>query len=1176
MFGADAQHRKSKKSGGSSHKSSSHKSGSGHKSSGSSHSKKSRHGSSKSSRSSKGKRSKHSRGRKHHYTSFNDEPDEDTYVPIQNVTDHSEMRETFVHPPEAAKPWVFWYWTQGAVSREGITLDLQAMKDAGIGGAYLMSIKGPATPPVYSPVLTQLSPEWWQMVKFAMSEADRLGLKIAMHDADGFAVAGGPWITPELSMQKLTWSKTIIHGGRLANDMLEQPETNENYYHDVAVYAYPLKPGEDASSENTGVTVSTSKPGDNGAYLAAKGNKKSFSADTTCWIQYSFALPFTCRSITIHTNGNNYEAQRLALQISYDGVHFIPYTKLEPARAGWQDGDAPNTYSIPAVAAKFYRFIYEKAGTEPGAEDLESAKWKPNLKIQGITLYSAPQINQYEGKNGEVWRVGTKTTKAQIPNASCVPMDELTDITKYVDTRGRLNWNAPYGDWVVLRIGHTSTGHKNDTGGAGKGLEVDKFNPAAVKLQFDNWYGEAIKQGVPDLAARVLKMFHVDSWEAGSQNWTENFPQEFAKRRGYDPMPYLPAMTGVPLESADLSEKFLHDVRQTITELLVDKFFHTMATLAHEKGATFSAESVAPTMVSDGMLHYREADIPMGEFWFRSPTHDKPNDMLDAISGGHIYGKNLIQAEAFTEVRMAWDEHPGMLKTLADRNFALGANRYVLHVFNHNPWTDRKPGMTLDGVGTYFQRDQTWFKPGKAFIDYLARCQTLLQMGKPVADIAVFSGEELPARAVLPDRLVSVLPGIFGADAVASEAKRLQNTGQPLRTVPDGVTSMANMADAEDFVNPLRGYAYDSFNTDALLRLATVRDGRIVLPGGASYKILVLPGAGKMTPNGDVLSKELMTKVQQLVNDGATVIVNGEKLQASLQSNRIIKAPYTEETFNTLGLERDLIATDTLQQYAKGIAYTHRVADGTDIYFIANQDNSQRIINLSLRVANKIPEMWDPLTGEAYQASGWTNENGRTSLTIRLEPNGSYFIVLRNPSRNESRRGRNWSEFKTVRSVEGVWSVQFDPKFGGPAEPVQFTRLTDWSKSDIPSVKYYSGTADYLQIVKWNANLVAHRKLWLDLGTFGNIASVTINGVFCGTAWSPPYRVDITGALHSGYNKVHVEVSNTWQNRLIRDHSLPEDKRVTNTVAPYRLDGKPLLPAGLFGPVKIVEIDKSN
>lgn len=1185
LFNADAQHKKShKKSGGSG--SSHHSKSSSHHSSGGSHSKKSSHGSSShgkksshsSSRSKKSKHGKSSRSKHghHHYVAFNDQPAPEHIVPLVPVTDQSPLRQAFVNPGEAAKPWVFWYWEQAAVSKAGITLDLQAMKDAGIGGAYLMTIKGAANPPLMNPPVEQLTPEWWQMVKFAMSEADRIGIKLAMHDCDGFAVAGGPWITPELSMQKLTWSKTIVQGGKLVTDTLAKPQANNNYYRDIAVYAYPLVKGFDASTENIVPKVTTSKKGEEVQFLAVKGNKKTFSSDTACWIQYTFDQPFTCRSVTITTKSLNYQAQRLTLQVSDDGEKFVTYTQFEPARSGWQDGDAPNTYSVPEVTAKYFRFVYDKAGTEPGAEDLDAAKWKPNLKLSGITLYSAPQLNQYEGHNGEVWRVAANTANVDVPGSLCVKKADLINITAYMDARGKLNWNAPAGDWVVLRMGHTSTGHMNETGGAAKGLECDKLNPEAVTLQFNNWFGEAVKQAGPDLAARVLKIFHVDSWECGSQNWSPVFVAEFKKRRGYDPIPYLPAMAGVPLESAEQSEKFLHDVRQTIAEALVDNFFHTMATLAHQQGCSFSSESVAPTMLSDGMLHFREADIPMGEFWLRSPTHDKPSDVLDAVSGGHIYGKPLIQAEAFTELRMAWDEHPGMLKALADRNFALGVNRFVLHVFNHNPWTDRKPGMTLDGVGTYLQRDQTWWKPGKAWFDYLQRCQAMLQMGKPVTDIAVFTGEDYPTRAILPDRLVNTMPGIFGADVVNSEAVRLENAGQPMRSLPDGVTSSANMADAQKWVNPLRGYAYDSFNSDVLLRLARVNNGRIELPGGASYGLLVLPGATKMSPNGDAASPQLLAKVNQLVADGATVLVGGKALSALNANNskgRVLKAPYQDETFKAIGMERDLIATDSLQHYVKDIAWTHRTDPDFDIYFIANQQNTERVINVSVRVANKIPEIWDPVTGDTYQAGDWSNDNGRTALNLRLAPNGSVFIVLRTPAPEASHTRNNWNEYKPVRDVEGIWQVKFDPAFGGPDQPVIFTTLTDWSQNDINGIKYYSGTADYEQTVKWNSNLVAHRKLWLDLGNLANIASVTVNGVYCGTVWTPPYRVDITNTLHTGYNKIHVEVTNTWANRLIGDQKQPADKRITNTTAPYRLEGKPLLPAGLFGPVKIVELD---
>src|SRR4029079_18923822 len=264
----------------------------------------------------------------------------------------------------------------------------------------------------------------------------------------------------------------------------------------------------------------------------------------------------------------------------------------------------------------------------------------------------------------------------------------------------------------------------------------------------------------------------------------------------------------------------------------------------------------------------------MGEFWLNSPTHDKPNDMLDAISGGHIYGKNIIQAEAFTSVRMNWGEHPGNLKAIGDRNFALGINKMVLHVFTHNPWTDRKPGMTLDGVGLYFQRDQTWFNQSKVWIDYLTRCQAMLQLGKPVVDIAVFTGEEVPRRSVLPDRLVNILPGIFGKEKVEAEKKRLENTGQPMRQIPDGVTHSANMADPENWIDPLNGYAYDSYNVDALLNLSSVRDGSIHLSTGPNYRLLILPGAHKMSPNECSLSLAVALRIKQFAEQGGTVLMN--------------------------------------------------------------------------------------------------------------------------------------------------------------------------------------------------------------------------------------------------------------------------------------------------------------
>lgn len=1102
-----------------------------------------------------------------------------------NALTGEQMKQAFLHPPEAAKPWIFWYWMQASVTREGIKADLEAMKYEGIGGAYLMPIKGPANLPYLNPPVNQLTPEWWAMVKYAMQEAGRLGLKIAMHDCDGFAVAGGPWITPEMSMQKVVWTKTLVAGGKAFNDTLARPESYKGFYKDIKILAYPSPEGSGITTEKV-IPKVTASTGADLQYLAEAGNKKSFAASEPCWIQLAFDKPFTCRSLVVKTTASNFQSERLIIEVSNNGTDFKRLTQLEPPRSGWQDGDAQITNDIVPTTARYFRFVYNKEGTEPGAEDIDFAKWKPSLKLSGIELSSEAMIHQFEGKNGEVWRVSKRTTVRQVPDELAVKKNGIIDITDKLDANGRLRWNIPAGNWTILRIGHTSTGHTNATGGAGAGLECDKFDPAAAEVQFDNWFGQISKQVGPDLTKEVLKIFHVDSWECGSQNWSTKFPEEFKKRRGYDLLPYLPVMAGIPVESAEVSEKVLSDVRQTIAELVVANFYGTMAKLAHAKGASFSAESVAPVFTSDGMLHQSQADIPMGEFWLRSPSHDKPSDMADAISAGHIYGKNIIQAEAFTELRMMWDEYPGMLKTMADRNFAAGINRYVFHVDVLNPWLDRKPGMTLDGIGTFLQRDQTWWKQGDAWMKYIARCQALLQMGKPVVDIAVFTGEETPRRAILPDRLVNTLPGLFGKERLEEENIRLANKGVPMRVIPDGVSNTANSADPDKWVDPLHGYAYDSINLDALLRLATVKDGRIVLPGGARYSVLVIPGSHPMSPDSSVMSVAAIKKIKQLADKGAKIIFDAkpnktpglsddkpvQAVAAQLSANKnILKGAYRNADLNTIRVSKDIILTDSTGNYAPDIAWNHRKGDGFDIYFLANQHAQARTINVSLRATGKTPELWDALTGETRYASDWKPVNGRTELSIKLESNGSVFIVLKSASNIAKNKTKNWASASTVSVLKNDWSVKFDEHYGGPSKPVKFTSLIDWSKNEDAAIKYYSGTASYSQTINWQQK-GKNENIWLDLGTVNNVADVYVNGVRSGTAWTYPYRVNISKALKEGANDIRIEVSNTWANRLIGDHALPENQRTTWTNAVYRLENKPLLPAGLMGLVKILKL----
>ena len=1047
------------------------------------------------------------------------------------------LQEQFASPMEEAKPWTFWYWMHGAVTPEGITADLEAMKEVGLGGAYLMPIRGNVEAPQFEGKAQQLTPYFWEMVRHSMAEADRLGLKLGMHICDGFALAGGPWITPEESMQKVVWSDTIIGGGDINGLSLPLPEAYEGYYEDIAVYAFPLKKQPQDTNLRPKVSVGTL------AGAEVKDPKKAVNMDDKgvirssypCWIQYEYTEPVTCNQVEIILSGNNYQAHRLKMLASEDGKTFAEVKQFVPARHGWQNTDFQSTNAIPQTTARYFRFEWTPVGSEPGSEDLDAAKWKPNLKIKDIVLHTAPRIHQWEGKAGFVWRVASATTPVEIPDEACIQLDECKQFT--LDAAGTFTAQLPDGEWRILRMGHTSTGHTNATAGGGKGLESNKFDAKIVRKQFDNWFAQAFEQTDPQLAHKVLKYMHVDSWECGSQNWSDNFASEFQARRGYDVMPYLPLLAGVPMVNVVKSEQILRDVRTTIGELVTDVFYDVLSACAKEYDCSFSAECVCPTMVSDGLMHYQKVDLPMGEFWLNSPTHDKPNDMLDAVSGAHIYGKNIVQAEGFTEVRGVWDEDPAMIKPLMDRNFALGINKLFFHVYTHNPWMDKKPGMTLDGIGLFFQRDQTWWKEGKAFVDYVTRCQALLQYGHPVADIAVFTGEEMPRRSILPDRLVNMLPGIYGQERVESEKIRLANEGQPTRVRPVGVTHSANMADPENWVNPMRGYAYDSFNKDVMLRLAKVKDGRIVLPGGASYKVLILPTAHPMNPDNLLLSPEVQQKVDEWQKSGVV----------------IPQLPYMDNDFSAYGLEKDVILPEN-------VAYTHRSGMAYEIYFIANQEEKPRTFTASFRIENRTPELWDAMNGQICQPSEWKVEGNRTEVILHLPANGSVFVVFPIQSKVTNKEMTN----EEVHPVEvSEWEVSFPLVNKSVVRPTLF----DWSQEEDEQLKYYSGHAQYKGSFVWKQT---EGNVYLRLNKVANVATVFVNGVDCGVAWTSPYEVDITQALKEGENTLEISVVNTWANafRGADKGKAPFEGIWAN--ARYRIPGDVLLPAGLLGKIECV------
>ncbi|MBQ9356129.1 MAG: discoidin domain-containing protein [Prevotella sp.] len=1018
---------------------------------------------------------------------------------------------------DTTRPWTFWYWMYGAVSQEGIKADLQAMKNVGLGGCYLMPIRGVSEKPEFEGQAQQLSPAFWQMVDYAFSQADSLGLEMGLHVCDGFALAGGPWISSEESMQQVVSTITSARG-QMKGISLERPTVRENYYEDIATFAFPL-PEPDTFS----FASAASSPQLSMSATMTLNDRGIFAATEPAWVQYDFLQPHTFRHIVIAPNGTNMQAQRMCVEVSDDGINFRTVKQLVPPRQGWQNYDQPTTFAFPPATARYWRLSWTPEGSEPGSEDMDAAKWRPRLGLKDAVLGSSPRIESWEGKAGLAWRIATATTASELPDADCVQMADVVRLELDGDRIATDFFaNRPY---CIVRIGHTSTGYTNATAGGGRGLECDKFSAAAVNKQLDNWFERFMQRP----HASVVKFLHVDSWECGCQNWSSNFASEFQRRRGYDLMPYLPLLAGIPMVSAQKSEEVLRDVRLTVNDLIHDVFFAAVGERAHRHGLLFSAESVAPTMVADGMEHYRLADMPMGEYWLNSPTHDKPNDMLDAISGAHLYGKPIIQAEGFTEVRGVWDETPAGIKPLLDRNLALGMNRLFFHVFTHNPWTDRRPGMTLDGIGLFFQRDQTWFPEARGLVDYVTRCQRLLQQGEPVTDIAVYTGDEMPRRAWRPEQLADVLPGLMGSDRVEAELQRRANVGQPMTESPVGVKHQAGITDPAFWVNPLGGYAYDSMNPDALFHQPF------------NYRVLVVP-------QGVLVSDEARQRIDTLRQAGVT----------------IIDRPFTDRTIG--GLLPDV-------QLPEGIAFCHRWQDSRDIYFLSNQQDSEQRFIATFRCAPRHVVFFDPLANRYFiDVDDIIAADTLTVVRMRMKPRQSLFVLFGfdDVTPQVSARlhaaipGPDMPQPVFEWRLKGKWQLTFRES----GVSMKSDTLFSWASHSDPAIRFFSGHARYKTTIRFKERNNMGRTI-LSLGQVHDVAHVWLNGRDIGIVWMPPYEVDVTGYMQQGDNTLEVEVVNTWHNALrgTDQGTPPYDGIWTN--ARYRTPGDSLLPAGLLGPVEL-------
>lgn len=815
-------------------------------------------------------------------------------------------------------------------------------------------------------------------------------------------------------------------------------------------------------------------------------------------------------------------------------MHFDGFLR-QPARWPAFFGDGLLPPELEKMKNEFYRDVTVLAFPTPSGNERIT-------NIDEKALYvRAPYSSQLYVKPF----LPAPATYPMPPQGAAIVSNRVINLSSSMTAGGKLTWGVPAGSWTIMRFGNTSTGATTRPAPVpGLGLESDKLDTTALNAHFDSFIGSLLR----DLGPRRTdskagwKWLHIDSWEMGAQNWTPAFREEFKRLRGYDLYPYLPVISGRVVGSPELSERFLWDLRQTAQDLLLKNHALHLKELGRQSGFGLSIEPYDMTPCADMSLG-GIADVPMCEFWMYG--FNTSFSVLEATSIAHTNGKKVVAAEAFTSSdEEHWLAYPTAMKTLGDWAFTAGVNRFVFHRSQHQPWLNRLPGMTMGPYGVHWERTQTWWNMAPAYHSYLSRCQYMLRQGLPVADVCFLVPEGAPQVFRPPISAVS---------------------GNP----PDRL-----------------GYNFDGCAPEVVLSKMSVNDGRLILPDGMSYGVLVLPERETMTP-------ALLQKIRELVEAGATVVgprvlkspgLSGypdcdtevkklaDVLWGDLDGTRVTEQRFGKGRVVWKQSSTKNISPPAAQAMASGpeqygdfsvitsllasmgippdfesdvtLRYTHRRDEAKDIYFIANPLNQTVSARCEFRVDGKRPQIWDAVTGEIRDLPEYAAHDGRTSITLRFEAAQSCFVVFEASSKEKTLPERNYPNTLVVSTLEGFWDVSFDPHLGGP-ENIRFESLTDWTSRPEEGVRYFSGTATYRTTFDAPTKSVRvvkkPERLWLDLGKVFNMACVRLNGRNLGVVWCAPWRVEITDAVHKSGNKLEIDVANLWPNRLIGDEFQPPD-----------------------------------
>lgn len=1074
---------------------------------------------------------------------------------------NKDMESDFKTPPSSIHTSVYWYWIDGNITKEGVLKDLDAMKKTGINRAFIGNLGGHGMGDPKGNHIKLFSNEWWDITHAALKKAGELDIEIGFFNSPGWSQAGGPWIKSNEAMRFLASTETVVKGPGTTTIQLEEANNASKIetlymspgkgmvskisdkrigkFEDVKVIAYPKPKNKLITLNNRNANI-TSQPlitGIENLFNTDKNQGIIFPKTESFHINIQAKDEFIARSLTIYPNETPIYTP-VELQVkkkgAYETVASFSINRTNPRITAGYEPWAPIVISLDAVKGKAFRIIFKNP--------------QPNAGIMKIELSSSPKLERYKEKilakmydgnnpgwNDYMWREQPDIDE----KAWAVNPKEVVDLSDKMSHDGTLTWDVPEGEWIILRTGMLLTGSENAPAMPdATGWEVDKLSKKHIETHFNAFIGKILEK-IPPHDRKTFRVVVQDSYEMGGQNFTDGFLDSFKEKYGYDPMPYLPSYFGVVVGSPDQSDRFLWDIRRLIADKTAYDYVGGLRAICNKHGLTTWLENYGHFGFPGEFLQYGgQSDEVAGEFWAGGSLSHIENRL--ASSCAHIYGKKLVSSESFTGGAPAYSFTPAKLKQSADCSFTKGINNTLFHVFIQQP-DDRAPGFNA-WFGTEFDRNNVWFEQMDLFTDYIKRCNYMLRQGNFIADVAYFIGEDTPKM--------------------------------------DGI---------QDPKLP-KGYQFDYINAEVLIKDAYVKDGRLTLPHGISYRILVLPKLKTMRP-------ALIDKLEKLIADGAIVVGPAPDRSPSLENQ-----PYSDQHVKNLsskiwnkvdginvkssrygkgfiynGVELNEVMSDIdcvedckIDQNLP-ISYAHLHEKGNDIYFIANQGNEQITTEIVFRVKDMQPELWNPVTGKNRLLPAFQQKEKTTIVPVMMDRGESFFIVFRKPGKPvASSVEANFPVPTLLYSVTAPWKIHFESKIKQP-EPIKSNQLINLSDSPDEKIKYFSGKATYSTTIQ-GINSTKGETILLNLGNVNAMAKVKVNGQYAGGTWTYPYKVDVTKQIRKGKNQIEIEVVNTWVNRIIGDMNLPENKRNINILFnPYQANSH-LPESGLIGPVTLEKV----